>query len=90
MRERDAGRSATERGNKVRFHVADVFLPNAEEVRALFGSEEELEGIVMNFSDSGSRSKAFAIVEVVRRQTVVIPVERLQPMQDKTSQAEGG
>lgn len=40
----------------------------------------------MNFSDSGSRSKAFAIVEVARRQTVVIPVERLETVHEDSSQ----
>ena len=70
----------TDKGSKVRFHLADVFFPSTEELRAIFPHEEELEGTVMNFSDSGSRSNAFAIVEIIRKQTVVIPIEKLLPV----------
>jgi hypothetical protein len=61
----------------VRFRVADVFLPSAEEVVAL-SSMTELEGVVINFSDSGSESRVFAVVDVIRRQNVVVPVEKLE------------
>jgi hypothetical protein len=73
-------RNATEKGNKVTFHLADVFFPSAEELRGVFRYEEELEGTVVNFSDSGSRPNAFAIVEVICKQKVVIPIEKLQPV----------
>ena len=63
----------------MRFHLADVFLPNAEELRATFQEEQVLEGTVIDFSDSGIRSNAFAIVEIIQKQTVVIPIEKLQP-----------
>lgn len=63
----------------MRFCLADVFLPNAEELRAVFREEEAIEGIVIDFSDSGSRANAFAIIEVIQKETVVVPVERLQP-----------
>jgi hypothetical protein len=72
-------RSATEKGEKVRFHRTDVFLPGAEELEAASREEEELEGTVIDFSDSGLRPKAFAIVEVVQKQTVVVPTEKLEP-----------
>lgn len=63
----------------MRFCLADVFLPNDEDLRAIFHEEEALEGTVIDFSDSGSRPNAFAIIEVIQKQTLVVPVERLQP-----------
>jgi hypothetical protein len=38
-------------------------------------AEGQLEGVVISFSDSGSERGVFAVVEVVKRQTVVIPVK---------------
>jgi fructoselysine-6-P-deglycase FrlB-like protein len=61
----------------VRFRVADVFLPSAEELLAL-SPTAELEGVVIDFSDSGSTSGVFAVVDVIRRQNVVVPVTRLE------------
>jgi D-arabinose 5-phosphate isomerase GutQ len=61
----------------VRFRVADIFLPSAEEVLAL-SPTAELEGVVIDFSDSGSTSRVFAVVDVIRRQNVVVPVEKLE------------
>ena len=63
----------------MRFHLADVFLPNAVDLRAVFRDEEEIEGTVIDFSDSGSRQNAFAVVEIIRKQTVIIPIEKLEP-----------
>ena len=57
--------------------MSDVFLPSAEEVLAL-SPATELEGVVIDFSDSGSQARAFAVVDVIRRQNVVVPVEKLQ------------
>jgi hypothetical protein len=57
--------------------MADVFLPSAEEVLAL-SPANELEGVVIDFSDSGTESRVFAVVDVIRRQNVVVPVEKLQ------------
>ena len=37
----------------------------------------EIEGKVIGFSDSGSEPRAFALVEVVRTQTVVVRVGEL-------------
>jgi hypothetical protein len=72
------GRSSTEKGDKVSFHVGDVFLPNAEELPVRWGDGDELEGTIVDFSDSGSTSRVFAVIEVVQRQTVVVPVEKLK------------
>jgi hypothetical protein len=67
----------TREGDRVRFRMADVFLPSAEEVLAL-SPATELEGVVIDLSDSGTESRVFAIVDVIRRQNVVVPVEKLQ------------
>ncbi len=70
--------SATQKGCTVRFHVADVFLPNVEELLAAFREQEELEGVVIDFSDSGSKTNAFAVIEVIQKGTVVVPVDKLK------------
>lgn len=82
LRSETRGRNPTLKGNKVRFHLEDVFIPSAEDVKAFFGEAEELEGTVIDFSDSGSRPNAFAIVEVVQKQKFVIPVEKLRTTGD--------
>jgi hypothetical protein len=56
-----------------------VFLPSPEELLPVF-ADEELDGVVVGFSDSGGQSRVFAVVEVVRRQEVVVPVNRLRVM----------
>ena len=61
----------------MRFRATDIFLPSAEEVLSV-SPGEELEGVVVNFSDSGSTSRAFAVVDLIRRQNVVVPVEKLE------------
>jgi hypothetical protein len=55
-----------------------VFLPNAEELLAAFREQEELEGVVIDFSDSGSQANAFAVIEVIQKGTVVVPVDKLK------------
>lgn len=61
----------------MRFRAIDVFLPSAEEVLKV-SPGEELEGVVVDFSDSGSTSRVFAVVDVIRKQNVVVPVEKLK------------
>ena len=39
---------------------------------------EKVEGTVIDFSDSGSKPDFFAVVDVVRRRTVVVPVEKVE------------
>jgi hypothetical protein len=36
-----------------------------------------MEGVIVDFSDSGNARRAFAVVEVVRTETVVVPVDKL-------------
>jgi hypothetical protein len=65
-------------GDKVRFRVSDVFLPSADALLEAPPSEGELDGTIVDFSDSGQRARVFALVDVVRTQTVVVPVEKLE------------
>ena len=71
------GRRQTREGDKVRFFVSDVFLPGPEDVFGALAADAQLEGTVVSFSDSGSEARVFAVVDVIRRQTVVVPVDRL-------------
>ena len=70
--------AVTEVGDKVRFSVSDVFLPNPEGVFVAGPGEEEVEGTVVDFSDSSSKARVFAVVDVFLKQTVVVPVEKLR------------
>lgn len=67
----------TQVGDKVRFSVGDIFLPDSDNVFVVAPGEVEVQGTVVRFSDSGPTPRMFAVVEVVRRQTVVVPVEKL-------------
>ncbi|HEV2387317.1 MAG TPA: hypothetical protein VGS20_08685 [Candidatus Acidoferrales bacterium] len=60
------------------FRLSDVFLPSWEEAPGSLPDAEEIEGTVVDFSDSGSLACVFAVVEIVRRQTVIVPIERLR------------
>ena len=67
-----------EKGDKVSFRLSDVFLPEVEELRASWADNAEVEGTVVNFSDSGSIARVFAVVELVQRHTVIVPVAKLK------------
>jgi hypothetical protein len=58
--------------------LSDVFLPSLEELQTVLSGEAEVEGTIVEFSDSGSKPRAFAVVEVYRKQTVIVPVFKLQ------------
>jgi hypothetical protein len=62
----------------VRFQIADVFLPNPGAVFAALPEETELEGTIVDFSDSGLKSRFFAVIEVVKTQSLVVPLEKLE------------
>jgi hypothetical protein len=74
----DPRRRQTQAGNRVRFRVEDVFWSNEEGVFAPLAPGTEVDGVIVSFSDSGSKPKAFAVVEVVRKQTLIVPLEKLQ------------
>lgn len=65
-------------GDTVRFQVADIVLPAADDLSKALTSADELEGTVVNFSDSGLRPRVFAVVDVIARRSFVVPVEKLQ------------
>jgi hypothetical protein len=62
----------------VRFQIAAVFLPSPGGVPLAIEEDQELEGTILDFSDSGSKPRIFAVVEVVRTQSYIVPVERLE------------
>ncbi len=71
----------TRKGERVAFLISDAFIPNTEEIRTGFSETSELEGTVVDFSDSGTASQAFAVVEVIRTQTVIIAVGKLRSLE---------
>lgn len=70
----------------MRFSPDSVFLPNVQEVQNFASGREELEGIICGFSDSGSALKAYAVVEVVHRMSMVVPVSKLSLISNPGSQ----
>lgn len=72
------GRFYTDTGDKVRFQGASIFLPGAAGCSAALNEEPELEGTIVGFSDSGSRARFFAVIEVVKRHSLIVPVEKLE------------
>jgi hypothetical protein len=71
-------RIPTQKGDKVVFSVSDAFLPEREEARNAIFEEDEVVGTVMDFSDSGDVPRVFALVEVIRHQTLIVPVKKLR------------
>jgi hypothetical protein len=65
-------------GDRVRFLARDVFLPNFAGALSALPGDTELEGTVLDFSDSGDKARYFAVVEVVRTQSLIVPVEKLE------------
>jgi len=45
--------------------------------------EEKVEGTIVDFSDSGSKPRHFAVIDVIRRRAVVVPVEKLEVVHGK-------
>jgi hypothetical protein len=60
--------------------VADIFLPVADDLPRALTSADQLEGTVLNFSDSGLLPRVFAVVEVIARRSFVVRVEKLQKL----------
>lgn len=79
--------NTTRQGDRVSFRISDVFLPPAEELLKPLSPDSEMEGTIIDFSDSGSKPRVFAVVEVVKKNTVVVPVSELQLIETKTENA---
>ena len=73
------GAYPTRQGDKVRFRVSDVFLPSQEELPTELSQSAgaEMEGEIVDFSDSGLEPRVFAVVEISGSRTLVIPVSKL-------------
>lgn len=70
--------SPVEIGDRVSFHIGDVFLPEPAEVLATLTADVEASGIVVGFSDSGSSPRAYALVRITAQQSVLLPVAALR------------
>jgi len=64
-------------GDRVSFTIADVFLPEPSEVLAKLTADVKTEGVVIEFSDSGSVPRAYAMVQITAQQAVLLPVNKL-------------
>ncbi|HYV74228.1 MAG TPA: hypothetical protein VFB24_08240 [Candidatus Binatia bacterium] len=64
-------------GDRVSFRIADVFLPEPSETLAKLTPDVETNGIVVEFSDSGTSPKAYAVVRITPQQAVLVPVDAL-------------
>ena len=65
-------------GDRVSFRISDVFLPEPSEVLASLTPEVEANGVVVEYSDSGSSPRAYAVVRITAQQSVLLPVEALR------------
>ena len=64
-------------GDRVSFRISEVFLPEPEEVLAHLTADVEAIGVVVEFSDSGSSPRAYALVRIAASQSVLLPVTAL-------------
>lgn len=65
-------------GDRVSFTISDVFLPEPSEVLAKLTADARTEGVVVEFSDSGSVPRAYAMVQITTQQAVLLPVNKLR------------
>ena len=70
--------SSAQVGDRVSFRIADVFLPEPAEVLSKLTDELEANGVVVEFSDSGSNLRAYAVVRITPQQAVLLPVGALR------------
>ena len=75
--------STAQVGDRVSFRISDVFLPEPPEVLASLTVDAETNGVVVEFSDSGSNPRAYAVVQITPKQKVVLPVGALQILDRK-------
>jgi hypothetical protein len=65
-------------GDRVSFRIADVFLPEPAEVLTKLTADLEANGVVVEFSDSGSSPRAYALVRLTAQHSVLLPVTALR------------
>ncbi len=64
-------------GDRVSFRISDVYLPEPSEVLANLTPEAETNGVIVEFSDSGSSLRAYAVVRIAAQQSVLLPMSAL-------------
>jgi hypothetical protein len=65
-------------GDRVRFRISDVYLPEPAEVLANLTADTEVNGVILEFSDSGDSPRIYAVVQITSRQIVLLPVSALR------------
>jgi hypothetical protein len=65
-------------GDRVSFSISEVFLPEPSEVLANLTADVRTEGVVVEFSDSGSVPRAYAMVRITPQQMVLLPISALR------------
>jgi hypothetical protein len=65
-------------GDRVSFRISDIYLPEPSEVLARLTPDVEANGVVVEFSDSGSCPQAYAVVRLTAEQSVLLPVSGLR------------
>ena len=81
-------RCPTNKGDWVRFFASEVFLSTQEDLAGARAGSAEMEGIIVDFSDSGDKPRAFAVVELATGQTIVVPVEKMKMARPSSSEEE--
>jgi hypothetical protein len=69
--------AAAQIGDRVSFRIGDVFLPEPCEVLAKLTPEAETNGVIVQFSDSGTNLRAYAVVRIAAQQSVLLPMTAL-------------
>jgi hypothetical protein len=83
-------RCGTRQGDRVRLLLSNAYLPEAESILAALSLDSEVEGLIVGFSDSGANPKAFAVVEVARKVTVVVPTGSLKLVEAQSGTVQSG
>jgi hypothetical protein len=76
-------------GDRVSFRICDAFLPEPSELIAKLTQEVETIGIVVEFSDSGTNPRAYAVVRITPQQAVLLPVSVLHVLDCPEPTGEG-
>jgi hypothetical protein len=70
----------------VHFSAADIYFPDLAKVLLELHRDKDIEGEVIDFSDSGTRKDDFAVIKVDRiSQPLLVPVDRLRLLPAATS-----
>lgn len=78
------GGSATRLGDQVRFRPTAVFFWPEEKPLSALPPDAEIQGELVGFSDSGSEPRVFAIVEVMKRENVIVRLSDLEVIETES------